>query len=189
MRVVLVGPPGAGKGTQAKFIETQFGIPHISTGDLFRSNIGQGTTLGVKAKEFMDAGKLVPDDITNRMLAARLTEEDTKPGCLLDGYPRNEAQVYTLDGMLAILDTKLDVVLNFVIDETLLASRIAHRAVEEGRSDDTRSVFDRRMREYHDQTAVIGPLFRERGLLTDIDADGTVEDVSERIAQVLRRFQ
>lgn len=187
MRLVLLGPPGAGKGTQSAAIAAEFAIPHISTGDIFRANVRGETPLGKEAQSFMSAGKLVPDHVVNRMVADRLNQSDAETGFLLDGYPRTIAQVHTLSGMLAMLDTSLDAVLHFAVPDEELEARIAKRQAEEGRDDDEAKVFQRRMHEYRDQTIELIPHFRETGLLVDVDAVGTLEEVRERVLAACHR--
>lgn len=181
MRLVLLGPPGAGKGTQSAAISQTFGIPHISTGDIFRANVKGETPLGKEAQGYMSRGELVPDSVTNRMVADRLRQPDAEPGFLLDGYPRNVRQAHTLDGMLAMLDAGLDGVLHFAVPDAELEARIAGRQAEEGRDDDDAAVFRRRMREYREQTAELIPHFREAGLLVDVDAVGSLDEVRDRV--------
>ncbi|CAN5426826.1 adenylate kinase [soil metagenome] len=186
MRLVLLGPPGAGKGTQSAAIVEAFGVPHISTGDIFRANVKGETPLGKEAQAFMARGELVPDSVVNRMVADRLRQADAEVGFLLDGYPRTVGQAYTLGGMLAMLDASLDAVLHFHVPDDELESRIAKRQSEEGRDDDDAAVFGRRMEEYRAQTTDLIPHYRESGLLVDIDAVGTVEEVRERVLQACR---
>lgn len=186
MRLVLLGPPGAGKGTQAAAIAGTFSIPHISTGDIFRANVKGETPLGKEAKAYMEAGELVPDSVTNRMVADRLNQPDAEDGFLLDGYPRNIPQAYTLNGMLAMLDHKLDAVLHFLVADDELEARIAKRQSEEGRADDDAEVFQRRMREYREQTQDLIPHYRKTGMLVDVDAVGTIEEVRERVLSACR---
>jgi adenylate kinase len=186
VRLVLLGPPGAGKGTQSTVIAETFGIPHISTGDIFRANVKGGTPLGEEAKAFMSAGDLVPDSVVNRMVADRLRQPDAEPGFLLDGYPRTIVQVHTLSGMLAMLDTSLDGVLHFAVPLAELETRIAKRQAEEGRDDDDAAVFERRMREYRDQTEELIPHFRDSGLLVDVDAVGSLDEVRDRVLAACR---
>ncbi len=181
MRLVLLGPPGAGKGTQSEAIAATYGIPHISTGDIFRANVKGETPLGKEAKGYMSRGELVPDQVVNRMVADRLRQPDAETGFLLDGYPRTVGQAYTLNGMLAMLDAQLDVVLHFAVPDEELEARIAKRQSEEGRDDDDAAVFQRRMKEYRDQTTDLIPHFREVGLLVDVDAVGTIEEVRARV--------
>ncbi|MDI9971569.1 adenylate kinase, partial [Rhodococcus ruber] len=149
MRLVLLGPPGAGKGTQAAILSEKLGVPAISTGDLFRANIGQGTPLGVEAKKYIDAGELVPAEITNNMVRARLAEPDAADGFLLDGFPRSVEQARELESILKDLDTKLDGVLSFDIDEDVVVERMLAR----GRADDTEDVIRNRLRVYREETA------------------------------------
>lgn len=186
MRIVLLGPPGAGKGTQSEVIKTTFGIPHISTGDIFRANVKGETPLGKEAQGYMSRGELVPDSVVNRMVADRLRQDDAAAGFLLDGYPRTVGQAYTLAGMLAMLDVDLDVVLHFTVPLAELEARIAKRQSEEGRDDDDAKIFERRMKEYRDQTTDVVPHYRDAGLLVDVDAVGTVDEVTERVLAACR---
>lgn len=183
MRLLIMGPPGAGKGTQAAMICEEFGIPHVSTGDLFRLNLSQGTALGQEAKKYMDAGEYVPDSVTNGMVRERLKDADTQVGFLLDGYPRTVAQVAELDGMLS---TKpLDRVIELTADFDVVVERLLGRALEQGRSDDTEDVIRRRLEIYQEQTAPLISLYKSRGLLVQVDGLGSVEDVTARISAAL----
>ncbi|MEE8603167.1 adenylate kinase [Euzebya tangerina] len=186
MRLILLGPPGAGKGTQSEAISATFGIPHISTGDIFRANVAGETPLGKEAQGYMSRGELVPDELVNRMVADRLRQDDAETGFLLDGYPRTVGQAFTLAGMVAMLDASIDAVLHFKVDLEELESRIAKRQEEEGRDDDSAEVFERRMREYRDQTTDLIPHYAGIGLLVDIDAVGTIEEVRERVLAACR---
>ncbi len=181
VRLVLLGPPGAGKGTQSDAIASTFGIPHISTGDIFRENVKGETPLGKEAKGYMSRGELVPDELVNRMVADRLQQDDASTGFLLDGYPRTVGQAFTLDGMLAMMDVSLDGVLHFSVGDEELETRIARRQTEEGRDDDEAAVFKRRMKEYRDQTTDLIPHFRAVGLLVDVDAVGSIDEVRARV--------
>ncbi|MGD9959098.1 adenylate kinase [Nocardioides sp.] len=185
MRLIIMGPPGAGKGTQAKTIAGHFGIPAISTGDIFRANVSAGTPLGVEAKRFMDAGEYVPDEITNLMVRNRIDEEDAVPGFLLDGYPRTLQQVEELDGMIAFTGHSLDTVLVLAVDDEELVQRLLQRAQSEGRADDTEEVIRRRQELYNEQTAPLIDVYRERGLLLEVDGMGEVDDVTERLFEAL----
>src|SRR3990170_1512993 len=140
MRLIMMGPPGAGKGTQAKYVADHFGIPAISTGDIFRANVTRGTDLGLAAQRYMDAGEYVPDEITNKMVRNRIDEPDAAPGFLLDGYPRTLAQVEELDGMIAFTGHSLDAVVSLTVDDEELVHRLLDRAEKEGRPDDTEDV-------------------------------------------------
>lgn len=184
-RLLIVGPPGAGKGTQARGIAARFGIPAISTGDIFRANVSGGTPLGLQAKEYMDAGKYVPDSLTNALVRSRLAEPDATDGFLLDGYPRTLDQVRELDGILAEQGTSLDAVVELQADQDEIVSRLLKRATEQGRSDDTEDVIRTRLAVYHDQTAPLVDAYRERGLLVSVDGIGTVDVVARRIAEGL----
>jgi adenylate kinase len=185
MRLILMGPPGAGKGTQAKVVADHFGIPAISTGDIFRANVSQGTALGRKAQEFMDAGEYVPDEITNLMVRARIDEPDAAPGFLLDGYPRTLAQVEELDGMIRHTGHALDAVVVLTVDADELVARLVQRADVEGRADDTEDVIRRRQEVYAEQTEPLIGVYRERGIVQEIDGIGEVAEVTDRIFAAL----
>ena len=180
-----MGPPGAGKGTQAKVVADHFGIPAISTGDIFRANVSQGTPLGKKAQEYMEAGEYVPDEVTNLMVRARIDEPDAEPGFLLDGYPRTLAQVEELDGMIAFTGHRLDAVVVLTVDADEIVGRLLQRAELEGRADDTEDVIRRRQEVYGEQTQPLIGVYRERGIVHEIDGMGTVEDVTKRIFDAL----
>jgi adenylate kinase len=181
MRLILMGPPGAGKGTQAKYVAARFGIPAISTGDIFRANVSRGTPLGVEAKKYMDAGEYVPDEVTNRMVRNRIDEPDAEPGFLLDGYPRTLAQVEELDGMIGHTGHKLDAVVVLTVDEEEVVQRLLRRAQVEGRADDTEEVIRRRQEVYVEQTEPLIGVYRGRGILHEVDGMGEVDEVTERI--------
>ncbi|CUR56881.1 Adenylate kinase [metagenome] len=185
MRLIIMGPPGAGKGTQAKTIAGRFGIPAISTGDIFRANVSAGTPLGVEAQRYMDAGEYVPDEVTNLMVRNRIDEEDAIPGFLLDGYPRTLQQVEELDGMIAFTGHSLDTVLVLAVDDEELVQRLLQRAQSEGRADDTEEVIRRRQELYNEQTAPLIEVYRERGLLLEVDGMGDVDDVTKRLSEAL----
>lgn len=180
-----MGPPGAGKGTQAQFISDNFGIPAISTGDIFRANVSQGTPLGIEAKRYMDAGDYVPDSVTNDMVRHRLAEPDCEPGFLLDGYPRTLAQVEVLDGILADGGARLDAVLSLVVDRDEVVERLLRRAQSDGRADDTEEVIRHRQALYAEQTAPLIDAYKQRGLVVQVDGLGEVVDVASRIAAAL----
>ena len=181
MRILLMGPPGAGKGTQAALLAQQLGVPHISTGDIFRANVSQGTDLGKQAQAFMDKGEYVPDDVTNAMVRDRLSWDDATSGFILDGYPRTTAQVAELDSMLADASTQLDVVVEIHADSDVLVDRLVKRAADQGRSDDDPSVIRRRLEVYAEQTAPLLELYQGRGLLRGIDGIGDIADVTARL--------
>jgi adenylate kinase len=185
MRLILMGPPGAGKGTQAKVVAERCGIPAISTGDIFRSNVSEGTELGVKAQEYMDAGEYVPDEITNLMVRNRIDEPDAEPGFLLDGYPRTLAQVEELDGMIKHTGHELDAVVVLTVDSEELVQRLLRRAETEGRSDDTEDVVRRRQEVYAEQTEPLIDVYRDRNLLIEVDGMGSVDEVKDRIFAAL----
>lgn len=207
MRVVLVGPPGAGKGTQAQFIAADSSVPNISTGDIFRTNVAQETELGLQAKKFMDAGDLVPDEVTINMVRQRLAEGDAVDGFLLDGFPRNVPQAQVLDDMLAEMGTKLDVVLELVADDDEVVRRLSGRRTcrrcghvwhvdfdppsQDGvcdrcagelfqRGDDRPETVRHRLEVYVDQTSPLIAYYATKGILVGLDATGPVEDVTDR---------
>ena len=184
-RIVLLGPPGAGKGTQAKLLSGRLGVPAISTGDIFRANVAEGTELGRAAKEYMDAGKYVPDTLTNEMVRDRLAAEDAAEGFILDGYPRTTDQVRELDDMLAERGTALEHVLEITADPEELVRRLTLRAGEQGRSDDAEHVVRTRQQVYLKQTAPLVEVYSERGLLRSVDGLGGIEDVTARLVAAL----
>ncbi|GIJ26225.1 adenylate kinase [Micromonospora qiuiae] len=215
MRLVLVGPPGAGKGTQAEFIAAHLSVPKISTGDIFRANVSQGTPLGVEAKRYMDAGKLVPDEVTINMVRDRLAEPDAADGFLLDGFPRTTPQAAALDKLLADLGTALDVVLELVVDDDEVIRRLSGRRTCRGcgkiwhvefdpttregicdrcgaelfqRDDDKPETIAARLREYAEKTAPLVDYYGAQGKLVGIDATGPVEDVTVRAIDALRSY-
>lgn len=215
MRLVLVGPPGAGKGTQAEFIAAHLSVPKISTGDIFRANVSQGTPLGVEAKRYMDAGKLVPDEVTINMVRGRLAESDASEGFLLDGFPRTTPQAAALDKLLADLGTALDLVLELVVDDDEVIRRLSGRrtcrgcgkiwhvefdaTLREGicdrcgaelfqRDDDKPETIAARLQEYAEKTAPLVDYYGAQGKLVGIDATGPVEDVTARAIDALRSY-
>ena len=207
MRLVLVGPPGAGKGTQAQFLAAHYSIPHIATGDIFRSNLKAGTPLGLQAKSFMDRGELVPDSVTNEMVKARLLQDDLANGFLLDGFPRNVLQAEVLRANLAEKLTPLTAVLELSIDDDEIIARLSSRRTckECGlptvnnekcpncggdvyqREDDKVEVISRRLEVYQEQTAPIISFYRNEGLLITVSASGNVEEITERAISALSR--
>ncbi|HLR58152.1 MAG TPA: adenylate kinase [Beutenbergiaceae bacterium] len=184
-RLILLGPPGAGKGTQAEKIGERLNIPAISTGDIFRANVAERTELGETAQRYMDAGEYVPDEVTNAMVADRLGQDDARTGFLLDGYPRTEPQVAELDRMLADAGVGLDAVVELTADNEEVVARLLGRAQEQGRTDDTESVIRRRLEVYAEQTEPLVRLYRERGLLVEVDGLGEIEEVTERLLRAL----
>jgi len=215
VRIVLVGPPGAGKGTQAQFIASHLSIPKISTGDIFRANVSGNTPLGKKAKEYMDRGDLVPDEITIAMVRDRLAEDDAQEGFLLDGFPRNVPQAETLKKILSEMDRRLDLVLELVVDDDEVVRRLSGRRTcrkcgriwhlafdpptKDGqcdvcggelfqRDDDREETIRHRLEVYQEQTAPLASFYADEGILVGLDATGPVEEVTERALAALRRF-
>src|SRR5690606_37284098 len=180
-RIVIMGPQGSGKGTQAARLAEKYGVPAISTGDIFRANIKGGTELGRLAQEYSAKGELVPDEVTNAMVRDRLAQDDARGGFLLDGYPRNAAQVDELDAILADLDVRLDAVVELTADRAELLERLRRRAEIEGREDDTEDVIARRLDIYDEQTAPLTEAYAERGLLARVDGIGEIDEVTRRI--------
>ncbi|RJO72065.1 adenylate kinase [Nocardia panacis] len=179
MRVVLLGPPGAGKGTQAVLLSEKLGVPHISTGDLFRANIGQQTPLGREAQKYLDNGDLVPSDVTNRMVEARVNEPDAANGFVLDGYPRTVDQAEALEKILGDMSSKLDAVLCFVVAEDVVVERMLAR----GRADDNEGVIRNRLRVYREETEPL--LDHYDGLVVSVDGVGEVDQVNARALAAL----
>jgi adenylate kinase len=215
VRAVLVGPPGAGKGTQAQFIASHLAIPKISTGDIFRSNVSSGTRLGRRAKDYMDKGDLVPDQVTIAMVTSRLQEDDAQAGFLLDGFPRNVPQAETLKKMLSDWDTRLDIVLELVVDDDEVVRRLSGRRTCRRcgrvwhatfdppshrdrcddcdgelfqRDDDREETIRHRLDVYAQQTQPLIAFYADEGTLLGIDATGPVEDITARALAALRRF-
>lgn len=176
-----MGPPGAGKGTQAQAITAQYGIPAISTGEIFRNNVAAGTPLGVQVQRIMTAGGYVDDEITNAIIADRLAEDDTRDGFLLDGYPRTLAQVAALDRLLAEQSHQLSAVLVLQADPREVTARLLARADQQGRADDTAEAICKRQQVYQHETAPVLAAYRDRRLLLEVDALGTPAEVSQRI--------
>ncbi|MFJ4658104.1 adenylate kinase [Nocardia sp. NPDC088792] len=181
MRLVLLGPPGAGKGTQAELLSEKLGVPHISTGNLFRTNISQQTALGREAQKYLDAGDLVPSDVTNRMVSERIAEPDAENGFILDGYPRTVDQADALEKMLKESGRELDAVLCFVVDEEVVVQRMLAR----GRGDDNEEVIRNRMRVYREETEPL--LEHYEGHVVSVDGVGEIADVNARALQALGR--
>lgn len=187
-RLIMVGPPGAGKGTQAKVLCERIGIPAISTGAIFRKNIAEETELGLLAQGYISEGNLVPDDVTNRLVEARLREDDAQEGFLLDGYPRNLDQVAALDAMLEEMGEKINCVVELTIPDDIIVDRLLGRAALEGREDDTEEVIRHRINVYHESTQPLVSVYRERGILLSVDGVGTIDEVLERLVAQLRAF-
>ena len=184
-RILIMGPPGAGKGTQAVGLAQRIGGAHISTGDIFRENVAQETELGKSAKQYMEAGKYVPDEVTNAMVRDRLSQPDAE-SFVLDGYPRTADQVGELDSILADLGAKLDGVLLLVVeDREELVQRMIKRAETSGRADDTEEVIRHRQDVYNQETAALVPIYRERGLLREVNGIGDIDEIAQRIDTAL----
>ncbi|WP_425528747.1 adenylate kinase [Buchananella hordeovulneris] len=185
-RMVMLGPPGAGKGTQAARVAAELRIPAISTGEIFRANVAQGTDLGKRAQQYMEAGEYVPDEVTNLMVDARLQAPDAAHGFLLDGYPRTSDQVNELDRMLASRGLGLDIVVELTADTDEVVARLLNRAHEQGRADDTEPVIRRRLEVYAEQTAPLAAAYAARGLLVQVDGMGSVDEVTTRLLAAIR---
>jgi adenylate kinase len=184
-RLLLIGPPGAGKGTQASRLSAMLQVPAISTGDIFRQNVRDSTPLGVKAQAFMDAGDNVPDALTNELVRDRLEQEDCANGFLLDGYPRTLDQVSYLDSVLEANGTAMDIVVELVADPEVVVERLRSRAIDQGRSDDDEAVVRHRLDVYQEQTAPLIGLYEQRGLLAKVDGIGEIDEVTGRISHEL----
>jgi adenylate kinase len=184
-RILIMGPPGAGKGTQAMNVAAHYGIPAISTGDLFRAHVAQSTPLGESARRSLDAGEYVPDEVTNEMVRERLSRDDCWRGFLLDGYPRTLDQVAMLDKILAESDVAIDAVVALTVDQEELVRRLVQRARVEQRSDDTEAVIRRRQQVYAEETAPLLAEYDARGLLVTVDGTGSVHKVAARIFEAL----
>ena len=184
-RLLLIGAPGAGKGTQAEKLSEAFGIPAISTGDIFRHNVKNETELGKQAKAFMDRGEYVPDSLTNALVRDRLSHTDAADGFLLDGYPRTADQVVELDDILASHSQQLDAVVMLTADVDEVVRRLLNRAIEQGRADDTEDVIRRRLEVYEEQTAPLVSVYAARNLVVTVDGLGEVAEVTARIVEAL----
>jgi adenylate kinase len=184
-RLLLLGPPGAGKGTQAQRLVDKLGIPQISTGDMLRAAVAAGSDVGKRAKTFMDAGKLVPDEVVIGVAEQRLAEPDAKKGFILDGFPRTAAQADALDKMLPVLGVSLERCITLRVDEEELVARLLKRARIEGRSDDNEQTIRTRMLVYKESTAPLIAYYGGRGVLVEVDGEGSVEAVAKRIEQAL----
>jgi len=185
MRIVILGAPGSGKGTQAAMLVEHMGIPHISTGALLRNAAKKGTELGLKAKAIIDQGELIPDDVMSGIIEERLGRDDVANGFILDGYPRNVAQAESLDIMLERLEKPVEEAIHIDVDPEQIIKRIAKRAKEEGRSDDTEKTVRNRMRVYAEHTAPVADYYEEKGLLTRVLGDGNKDEIQQRIRSVL----
>ena len=188
-RMLIIGPPGSGKGTQAERICVELGIVAISTGDIFRANVKGETPLGLEAKQYMDNGDFVPDSVTNRMVRDRLAQSDVADGFLLDGYPRTSPQVDELDDILDSAEVSLDVVVQLTADDEELVNRLLGRALETGRSDDTEAVIRHRLDLYREQTEVVVSRYAERGILAKVDGLGEMDDVTARIMDAINKVK
>ncbi|UVJ40088.1 adenylate kinase [Arthrobacter sp. CJ23] len=184
--MLILGPPGSGKGTQAEQIAARLGIPAISTGEMFRAHVDAATPLGLEARKYLDEGNFVPDSVTNAMVRERLHNPDAGGGFLLDGYPRNTKQLEVLDGILASLGTRLDLALQLTAEDGELVERMLSRARISGRSDDTEDVIRHRLEVYYRQTEPVAAAYAGRGILLQVDGDGDIGTVTERIVAAMR---
>ena len=185
LNVLLFGPQGSGKGTQAKLIAAAHGIPHVSTGDMFRAAIARETRLGLKVKPILESGELVPDDLTVGLIRERLSETDAQAGFILDGFPRNLAQAEALDALLDELGRPLTAVLELLVPDEVCRERMTRRAAEEGRTDDTPEAIARRLAIYHEETAPLAEYYRAAGKLVGVDGTGTIDEIADRIEDAL----
>ncbi|NUL49456.1 adenylate kinase [Cellulosimicrobium funkei] len=184
-RMLMMGPPGSGKGTQASRIADKLGIVAISTGDIFRYNVKEMTELGKEAKKYMDNGDFVPDEVTNRMVADRIRQSDAEHGFLLDGYPRTAGQVEALDGFLTEDGQALTVVIELTVPDEELVARLLNRAETDGRADDTAEVIQHRLDLYHEQTQAVIESYVARGIVARVDGTGQIDDITERLLQAV----
>ncbi|GAA3673244.1 adenylate kinase [Arthrobacter ginkgonis] len=185
-RLLIIGPPGSGKGTQAARISERLGVVAVSTGDIFRANVKELTPLGVEAKKYIDNGDFVPDSVTNNMVRDRLAQDDVSEGFLLDGYPRTSAQVDELDSILAANEQTLDGVLQLTADDDELVARLLKRAEIEGRADDTEEVIRHRLALYHEQTQIVVDRYLDRGIVRQVDGIGPIDEVTDRVLGALK---
>jgi adenylate kinase len=186
MRMLIMGPPGCGKGTQAERLSGRLGITGVSTGEVFRDNVRNLTPLGREVAAHLDTGDLVPDTLTNRVVRDRLNQDDVRAGFLLDGYPRNTAQLAELDTILAANGQVLDVAVQLRVDEAELVDRMLHRATMTGRSDDTEDVIRHRLELYHHETEPVAAAYSERGILLSVDGMGSEDEIFGRLLAALR---
>lgn len=188
--IVLFGPPGSGKGTQAKILAEKYNLEHISTGDLFRYNIKNNTQLGQEAQTYINHGKLVPDELTTEMLIDELKRNSNKKGFILDGYPRTKSQAEALDELLdSIFQTQVDVTLALYVEDEILVKRILKRSEESGRSDDAdESIIRNRIKEYYEKTAVVSNYYKEQHKLVELDGEGSIEDITAELSKEIEKF-
>lgn len=185
MKLVFLGPPGAGKGTQAKFCAEKYSIAHISTGDMLRAAVQEGSAVGKKVKSIIDSGQLVPDDLIVQIIRERVKKDDCKKGYLLDGFPRTVPQAVALEGMLSDADTSLDKVILFTLTLSALLKRLAARRSQESRADDSAETQQERLRVYEEQTAPLIEYYKSNGRLVEVDASGTIEEVQKELVRIL----
>lgn len=186
MKLLLMGPPGGGKGTQAKFLTEKYSIPHISTGDMLRAAVSEGTDLGKKAKEYMEKGELLPDELMVGILKERILESDCKNGFLLDGFPRTIPQGSALSDMLNDLNTDIDYAVHIHVNDDELVTRLLKRAEIEGRSDDNEETIKKRLKVYHEMTSPLIQFYNDKGKLVEIDGIGTIDDITNRIEAAIK---
>jgi adenylate kinase len=189
MRLILFGPPGAGKGTQATAISERFSLVHIATGDIFRDNVKNQSDLGQRAQHYMDRGQLVPDEIVIAMVEERISHDDASSGFLLDGFPRTVRQAKALDDTLALEGHAIDGVIRLMVSDDELLSRLLRRAEQQGRSDDTQEVIENRLAVYRDETEPLLDFYRERGLLYEVDGEGDISQVRERVLNTVHEVE